>query len=61
MSLRSPVVSHHVAGERWHCNMCHTMEGLLPAPENHRNYTEHECTNCHKLESAAPESTSSDS
>lgn len=57
---RGPNIPHQLSEGRRACLNCHAVEGgLIPAPENHTEYTEEECTQCHRpafgtLEETAP-------
>lgn len=58
VSQQGPVVSHSVAGERQRCNLCHEVDGLIAAPEDHGDYPEDECLDCHEPVLVTPESAS---
>jgi nitrate/TMAO reductase-like tetraheme cytochrome c subunit len=45
---RGPDIPHPLSEERRECLRCHTVDGLIPAPENHADYSQGECSKCHK-------------
>jgi len=45
---RGPDIPHPLAEERRECLLCHTVDGLIPTPEDHADYAQEECTDCHR-------------
>lgn len=46
---RGPNIPHQLSEGRKACLNCHAVEGgLIPAPDSHAEYTEEECTQCHR-------------
>ena len=45
---RGPDIPHPLSEERRECLRCHTVDGLIPTPENHADYPQRECSKCHK-------------
>ncbi|MFQ5854390.1 MAG: cytochrome c3 family protein [Anaerolineae bacterium] len=45
---RGPDVPHPLSEPRRKCLLCHTIDGLIPAPADHADYAQEECTDCHR-------------
>lgn len=45
---RGPDIPHQLSEQRRQCLRCHTVDGLIPTPEDHAEYTQDECTDCHR-------------
>jgi nitrate/TMAO reductase-like tetraheme cytochrome c subunit len=46
---RGPNIPHELSEGRRECLRCHAVEGgLFPPPANHADYTQEECTQCHR-------------
>lgn len=45
---RGPDISHELSDLRQECLRCHTVDGLIPTPEDHADYAQDECTDCHR-------------
>lgn len=45
---RGPDIPHPLSEERQECLLCHTIDGLIPTPEDHADYAQEECSGCHR-------------
>ncbi len=45
---RGPDIPHPLSEERRVCLQCHTVDGLIPTPEDHADYPQEKCSECHK-------------
>ena len=45
---RGPDIPHQLTERRRECLRCHTVDGLIPTSEDHADYTQEECSDCHR-------------
>ncbi len=45
---RGPDIPHPLSKERRKCLLCHSVDGLIPTPEDHADYPQEKCTDCHR-------------